>query len=49
MKRVLRRIEKRAGDLKIQLNSSKTEACLFTNNLAERDHNPKLTLDGKVI
>ena len=49
LERALRKIEKWAGDLKIQLNPSKTEACLFTNNLAERDHDPKLTLDGKVI
>ena len=34
---------------RVKLNHQKTEACLFTNSIAERNWDPELVLDGKAV
>jgi ribonuclease HI len=47
--RALRKIEQWAERNKITLNPTKTEACVYTNNIRERSWNPGLVLGGKDI
>ena len=45
----LRKIEKWAETNKIELNPSKTEACLFTRNNSEKDWDPGLRIGNKAV
>jgi hypothetical protein len=42
-------VERWAKRNRVLLNPSKTEACLFTNNVTERKWDPGLVLDGKAV